>query len=172
MSLGKKMLYLLGLLCFTYLWNACSISYGFQGGSINYDKTKTIQIHSFPNRTSFYSEMTQVFDQALRSRFIEQTRLTEVASNPDIEINGEITAYTLSPMAVKSDAYASQTRLTITVKVDYINNRETSKDVNQSFSSFLEFDSNLSLSSVEEQLVRDIVKDLIDQIYNSTVANW
>jgi hypothetical protein len=154
------------------LLSACSISYGFEGGSIDYDKTKTIQINSFPNRTSFYPEMTQIFDQALRKRFIEQTRLREVTSSPDIQMSGEITGYTLSPMAVKSDAYASQTRLTITIKVDYVNNKETGKDVTQSFSSFLEFDSNESLSSVEDRLVKDIIDDIIDQIYNSTVANW
>ncbi|MDL2322504.1 LPS assembly lipoprotein LptE [Bacteroidales bacterium OttesenSCG-928-A17] len=164
-----KTILLCSLLCLLY---ACSISYGFEGGSINYDKTKTIQIHSFPNRTSFYPEMTQTFDQAIRRRFIEQTRLREVSSNADIEISGEITGYTLTPMAVKSDAYASQTRLTITVKVEYVNNRESGKDVSQSFSQFLEFDSSQSLSSVEDQLVKDITDALIDEIYNATVANW
>lgn len=159
----------MGLFCLLF---ACSISYSFQGGSINYEKTQTIQIKPFVNRTSFYPEMTQVFDQQLRRRFIEQTRLKEVTSNPDIEIGGEITGYNLAPMAVKSDAYASQTRLTITVKVEYINNKEENKDVNQTFTSWLEFDANLSLSEVEGSLVEDIIKDLIDQIYNATVANW
>jgi hypothetical protein len=168
----KRILRLLGacgVLCLVF---ACSFSYGFEGGSINYDKTKTILISSFPNRTSFYPEMTQVFDQALRKRFVEQTRLKEVSSNPDIEIGGEITAYTLTPMAVKSDAYASQTRLTLTVKVNYVNNKEISKDVNQTFSSFQEFDSSESLDSVEDQLVKTLIDDLIDQIYNATVARW
>jgi len=169
MSAIIAIVFLSGVLC---LFSACSISYGFEGGSINYDKTKTIQILPFPNRTSFYPEMTQLFDQALRKRFVEQTRLSEVSTNPDIEISGEITNYTLTPMAVKSDAYASQTRLAITVKVEYVNNRETGKDVNQSFSHFLDFDSNESLSSVEDRLVKDIVDNLIDQIYNATVANW
>lgn len=152
--------------------NACSVSYKLEGGSINYDLTKTIQIGSFPNRTPHYPELSQLFEQALRRRFVEQTRLTEVRNNPDIEIEGEITGYNIAGMAVKEDAYASLTKLTITVNIVYINNKESGKDVKQTFSAFKEFDSSLSLSNVQDELVSQIIDELIDMIYNATVANW
>lgn len=163
----------LPLLLFALIVNSCSISYSLEGGSINYDITKTISIASFPNRTPFYSQMTQVFDQALRKRFIEQTRLTEVSSNPDIEIEGEITNYSVTSTAVTgTDAYASMSKLTISVQLTYINNKESNKDVNQSFSAFREFENTRSIDEVEDELVRQIVDDIIDQIYNATVAKW
>ena len=166
---------IIGITFFTigfFILNSCSISYKLEGGSINYDFTKTIRIVSFPNRTPFYPELTQVFDLALRKRFIEQTRLKEVDNNGDIEIEGEITNYSLSGTAVKDDAYASRTRLTISVKVEYINNKEAGKDVSQTFSAFQEFDNTVDISSQEDEFVRLIVEDLVDQIYNATVANW
>ena len=160
------------LLCVLFFLASCSISYKFEGGSVNYDLTKTIHISDFPNRTPFYSPMASMFNLALRKRFIEQTRLKEVGSNADIEIEGEISKYDIAGMAVKSDAYSSQTRLTITVHVKYTNNKESNKDVDQSFSSFQEFASTQSIDDVQDQLVPKIIDDLVDMIYNATIANW
>ena len=151
---------------------SCSISYKFEGGSVNYDLTKTIHIADFPNKTAFYSPMASMFNLALRKRFIEQTRLKEVNSNADIEMEGEISNFDVSNLAVKSDAYSSQTRLTIAVHVKYTNNKESGKDVDQSFSSFQEFPSTSSINDVQDQLVQKIITDLVDMIYNSTIANW
>jgi len=156
----------------TILLVSCSISYKLEGGSINYDLTKTIHISDFPNRTPFYSQLSAMFNLALRKRFIEQTRLKEASSNADIEIEGEINNFDVANMAVKSDAYASQARLTISVHVQYTNNKETGKNVDQTFSANRDFPSTQSIDDVQDQLVPQIISDLIDQIYNSTVANW
>ena len=154
------------------LVTSCSISYKLEGGSVNYDLTKTIHIADFPDRTSNYSPMASMFNLALRKRFIEQTRLKEASSNADIELEGEISDFVVAGVAVKSDAYSSQTRLTITVRVDYVNNREAGKDVKQPFSSFREFPTTESLNDVQDRLVKEIIDELVDMIYNSTVANW
>jgi len=159
--------------CFLLFFLAsCSISYKFEGGSVNYDLTKTVHISDFPNRTPFYSPLASTFNLALRKRFIEQTRLKETSSNADIEMEGEITGFDVAGMAVKSDAYSSQTRLTITVHIKYTNNKESGKDVDQSFSSFQEFPSTQSIDDVQDQLVPKIIDDLVDMIYNATIANW
>jgi hypothetical protein len=154
------------------LLTTCSVVYKFEGGSINYDITKTIHITEFPNRTPYYSQMSQVFDLALRKRFIEQTRLKAVNNNADIEIEGEITGFDVAGMAVKEDAYASSTRLTVSIRVHYVNNKETGKDVEQTFSSFKEFPSTNALDDVQDELIRQIVDEIVDMIYNATVANW
>ena len=150
---------------------ACRISVSFKGGKLNYDVLKTITISEFPNRTPNYPLLSQVLDQALRKRFIEQTRLVQVNNNGDIELEGEITGYTLQGMAVR-DNFESLTRLTITVRVKYTNNKEANSDVDQSFSAYQEFDAQRSIDEVQDQLVNQIVDELVDKIYNETVANW
>jgi len=169
---GKGLAYLFAALVMISILVACSVSYKLEGGSINYDKTKTIHISEFPNRTANYPLLTQVFDIALRKRFIEQTRLKEVSNNADIEIEGEITGYQLTPQAVRQNDLASQTRLTISIRVHYINNKEANKDKDQTFSTFRDFDSTLPLTQVETDLVKQIVDEIVDLIYNATVANW
>ena len=160
------------IFCSLFFLGSCSISYKFEGGSVNYDLTKTIHISDFPNRTPFYSPMASMFNLALRKRFIEQTRLKEVNANADIELDGEITNFEVTNLAVKSDAYSSQTRLTITVRVQYTNNKEAGKDVSTSYSSFQEFPSTQSIDQVQDDLVQKIINDLVDMIYNATIANW
>jgi hypothetical protein len=174
-NLVRVILFIFGLaIVFLALLTAsCSFSYKFEGGSINYDLTKTIRIQEFPNHAALiYPQLAQIFDQQLRSRYIEQTRLRQVDNNADIEISGEITRYEIQGLAVKEDAYSSQTRLTIGVRIQYVNNKESDKDVDQTFSAFREYSSEKNLDEVQDQLCREICEDLVDQIYNATVANW
>ena len=159
----------LGLLLVT----ACSISYKFNGASIDYTKVKTIVISDFTNQASYVNPtLAPDFTEALKDIYIRQTRLEQVKSNGDLALEGEVTGYDFTPMAVKEDAIASQTRLTITVRVRYMNNTNPDEDFEQSFSAYREFDSNLMLQQVESSLCAEIIEEIVDQVYNATVANW
>lgn len=152
---------------------ACSISYKFNGASIDYTKVKTIMISDFTNQASYVNPtLAPEFTEELKDIYIRQTRLEQVKSNGDLALEGEVTGYDFTPMAVKEDAIASQTRLTITVRVRYMNNTNPDEDFEQSFSAYREFDSNLMLQQVESSLCAEIIEEIVDQVYNATVANW
>lgn len=151
----------------------CTISYKFNGASIDYTKVKTISIKDFPNQAPLvYPPLSQQFTEGVKDIYVRQTRLSLVRDNGDLQLEGEITGYDLTPMAVKEDAYSSKTKLTITVKVRYTNRTNADEDFEQSFSAYREFDSNVMLQDVQDQLCSEIIEELSDQIYNSTVANW
>ena len=152
---------------------ACSISYKFNGASIDYTKVKTIMISDFTNQASYVNPtLAPEFTEELKDIYIRQTRLEQVTSNGDLAVEGEVTGYDFTPMAVKEDALASQTRLTITVRVRYMNNTNPDEDFEQSFSAYREFDSNLMVQQVESSLCAEIIEEIVDQVYNATVANW
>ena len=152
---------------------ACSISYKFNGASIDYTKVKTITIKDFPNQAPLvYPQLSQEFTEALKDIYIRQTRLQLVNDNGDLELEGEITGYQLTPMAVKEDAWSSQTKLTITVRVCYSNRTNPDEDFEQTFSAYQEFDATRMLQDVEPEYVPLIIEEIVDQIYNATVANW
>ena len=63
-------------------------------------------------------------------------------------------------------------KLTLTVKVRYVNNTNHEEDFDQQFSAFQTYDSSQLLTDVQDQLITLMVKDIAEQIYNATVANW
>lgn len=152
---------------------ACSISYKFNGASIDYTKTKTIQINDFPIRASYvWGPMAPMFNNALKDIFANHTRLTQVKRNGDMKIEGEITQYSQRNKSVSSEGYSAQTELSITVNVRFVNNANHSLDFERQFTASQSYETTRSLNSVQEELVSQMVKDLTEQIFNATVANW
>lgn len=154
--------------------SGCRISYKFNGSALNYNIYKTISIANFPIRAALvYPPLQQIFENKLINMVERQTRLRVVDNpNADLRMEGEITGYSLSPQAVTENAYASQTRLTITVRVKYINNKEPGKDVDQTFSAYRDFSSNELLTDVQDDLCNQISNELVDLIFNATIGNW
>ncbi len=155
------------------LLGGCTISYKFNGSALNYDIYKTIDVSEFPIRASLvYPPLQPMFENELLDAITRQTRLQEIDGNSDLELSGEITGYNLSPQAVGEDAYASQTRLTITVRVKYIDHRNEANNIDQSFSAYRDFSSSEMLTDVQDQLCQEISEELVDLIFNATLGNW
>ena len=152
---------------------ACSVSYKFNGASIDYSKTKTIQIADFPIRSSYvWGPMGPMFNNQLKDIFANHTRLSQVRRNGDLKIEGEITQYTQRNKSVSSEGYSAQTELSITVNVRFTNNTNHNEDFERSFTATKSYETTQSLNAVQEELVTQMVKDLTEQIFNATVANW
>ena len=152
---------------------SCSISYKFNGSSIDYTKTKTISIFDFPNTAELvYPPLSQQFSEALRDSYTKQTRLQLLKKDGDLHLEGEIVGYQLTPLAISADSYASQTKITLTIKVRFTNYKNPEEDFDKSYTAFQTFDSNLILNSVQDALVKQMITDIVDNIYNDTVAKW
>lgn len=152
---------------------ACSVSYKLNGASIDYTKTKTIQLADFPIRSAYvWGPMASIFNNNLKDKYAANTRLIQVKRNGDLKIEGEITQYNQRNKSVNAENYSSQTELSMTVNVRFTNNKNHDEDFEKTFTSTRTFPSNQNLMSVQEELVTQMCKDLCDQIFNSTVANW
>lgn len=163
----------LGIIIISLLLGACTISYKLNGAAIDYNVYKTIYVSQFPIRAALvYPPLQQTFENDLLDYITRNTRLRTVDTSADLQLEGEITGYALSPQAVTENAYASKTRLTITVRVKYIDNKQEGKDVDQSFSAYRDFDSSEMLTDVQDQLCSEISKELVDLIFNATLGNW
>ncbi|MBQ7041848.1 MAG: LptE family protein [Muribaculaceae bacterium] len=161
------------LLVMLFTWQGCSVSYKFNGAALDYNVYKTIFVSNFPIRAALvYPPLQQTFENELLDYISRNTRLRIVDTSADLQMEGEITGYSLSPQAVTEDAYASKTRLTITVRVKYTDNKQDGKDVDQSFSAYRDFDSSEMLTDVQDELCSQISKELVDLIFNATLGNW
>jgi hypothetical protein len=116
--------------------------------------------------------MGTMFNTALKDQFANHTRLSQVRRNGDLKIEGEITQYQQRNKSVSAEGYSAQTELSMTVNVRFTNNVNHSEDFERQFTATSTYETTQSLNSVQEELVTQMCKELSDQIFNATVANW
>jgi len=114
----------------------------------------------------------QLFTESLKDVLMNQTRLSLVPSKGDLTYEGSITAYEVRPVAITGNETASLNRLTITVQVKYVNTKNEKKNFEQSFTRFADFESSSELSSIEENLIRQINDQLVQDIFDKSLSNW
>ena len=169
MGLRNRLLMLMASL----LLVSCTVSYKFNGASIDYTKTKTIQIDNFPIRSAYvWAPMQSIFQNKITDLYASQTKLKQVKKNGDLQLAGEITGFDQYNKAISSQGYSSQVQLKMTVNVRFTNNVKHTEDFERTFSATTEYDSSQQLVNVQEELVTQMVKDIAEQIFNATVANW
>ena len=151
----------------------CTISYKFNGASINYDIIKTISIDNFPNRALYqWGPMESMFNNALSDKYASQTKLQQVNSGGDLTLSGEISAYDQINKSISSDGYSSMVQLKMVVNVRFANSTNHDEDFERQFSATRDFDATQSLDSVQEELVEQMIKEIVEAIFNAAVANW
>ena len=152
---------------------ACKIEYSFNGASINYNEVKSISLTKFPIRCAYvWAPMEGMFYNSLSDSYAKKTKLKVLKKNGDLQLTGEITEYSQTNKSISSDGFSAQTQLRMTVNVRFKNTKKPDKDFEQSFSAVTQYDSKQQLTSVQEQLVQEMIDDIVSQIYNATVADW
>ncbi|PCJ89017.1 MAG: hypothetical protein COA57_02645 [Flavobacteriales bacterium] len=151
---------------------SCKVNYSFTGASIPPD-VKTVSVSYFPNYAPLAQPtLSQTFTEALRDILLRQTPLSLVEGGGDLHFEGEIRNYLTSPVAVQGNETAARNRLTITVKVRYVNTKDENQNFEQSFSRFADYDGGTALSEVEEDLIKEVNDQLVQDIFNRALSNW
>lgn len=167
----RRITFLLPLLLL--LLSGCTISYKFNGASIDYAKVHSISVADFPNNAALvYAQLSPNLSEGIRDLYSRQTRLKVLRQGGDMELEGEITGYTLTPMSVSANSYASETKLTITVKVRFTNNIQPEESFEKTYTAFQVFDASQLLTDVQEELCNTMITEIAENIYNDTVARW
>ncbi|MES2387541.1 MAG: LptE family protein [Bacteroidota bacterium] len=146
--------------------------YSFTGTNISPD-VKSISVSNFVDRSGLGPPyLSQRFSEKLRDYFQRNTGLALIRTNGDLQVEGNITGYSVSPVAPTAQQVAAQTRLTITVQLRFSNLRDEEQNIDQSFSFYKDFPANVNLQDVQAAYIDEITDQLILDIYNKTVANW
>lgn len=149
-----------------------SCRYSLSGYEI---KANTAQVTYFENQAPIQSaELSQIFTNKLEQKIIRETPLKLVQEDGQLQFSGAIVGYSLSPAAVSGAENTEKTELRITVQVEYVDEDDQLPDgsFNERFSASETFDSNLDLSSVENQLIESITEQLVQSIFNRAFIDW
>ena len=153
---------------------SCGV-YSFTGSAT---AANTIQVDQFFNNTDLGpANLGQTFTNRLKDYFQQNSSLNVVAADGELQIEGTITQYAISPVApvagVADVSTAALTRLTIAVRVNYVDTLEPKNSFkDKTFSFYSDFPNTQDLSAVQESLERKIFDQIFIDIFNATVANW
>jgi hypothetical protein len=151
---------------------SCKAHVSLSGASIPIE-AKTISVGFFTNNTSLGApSLSQRFTERMRDMVSQQTNLALMPKDGDLQFEGYIADYAISPVAIQSTDQASFNRLTISVKVVYFNKFDPSKNFDQTFTRYADYPSTESIASREAILVQEIYRQLSEDIFNRAFNNW
>jgi hypothetical protein len=151
---------------------ACKPHVSLSGATIP-PEAKTISVGFFTNNTTLGApSLSQRFTEKLRDVVSQQTSLALMRTGGDLQFEGYIQDYQVTPLAITGNDKAAMNRLTITVSVKYSNRFDKTKSFEQPFSAFADFPSTDNLASREPDLVQEIYRQLTENIFNRAFNNW
>lgn len=158
-------------LSFVFMLTGCKI-YSFTGASIP-PQAKTVSVSYFVNNATVKQPMlSQLLTEALKNKLQSQTTLSLINSTGDLDFTGEITSYSIQPMAIQANETAALNRLTISVSVKYTNSFTESQSFESSFSRYRDYETSKNLSAIELDLIKQINEELVEDIFNKALVNW
>ncbi len=151
---------------------SCKVSYSFSGA--NTGSLSTVSVQYFQDRSNLAPvNLPQVFTDGLRDFIQRQTKLKLINGLAEANFEGEIRVYDgQRPVAISGDDQASLNRFTITVNVKYTNVKDPKLNFEQTFSQYQDYDSRKSFPEVESELTGEIVKLIVEDIFNKAFVNW
>lgn len=159
------------LLLLIPLLGGCRVHYDFNGG--DYGEARTMTVDLIEARAPLATPLSaQVLTEAVRDLLLAQTPLKLKQSEGDVQYSGALVGYDVQPVSIQANETAALNRLTMTVQVIYVNTLDTKKNKEFTISRFADYDSAQDITSVEEQLARDIGKQLAQDIFDRTLGDW
>lgn len=150
--------------CGIYSFSGTSIQADVNTITINYVEYKALRVNP-----TLSNDLTE----SLKKRFRQMTRLEQVEMDGDLEITAEVTGYNVAASSISANEVATQNRLTVTVKADFVNRKHPEDDFEgMTFSAYADFDSSQTLDAVESSLTQEIVEKIVEDIFNASVAQW
>ena len=161
-----------------YLMNiqSCGI-YSFTGASIPAGVT-TFQVNFFENLagnrpgSTVEPGLDNDFTNALQDIIMNQTNLNLVSQDGQLIYEGEITEYSVTPMAATAQNTAAQNRLKMSVAFRFFNTKKEEDDFKKTYNFFYDFPAQLQVYDVIDIAHKEIFDRITQDIFNDTLAKW
>ena len=148
------------------------MNYSFTGASIP-PQLETVSVQYFENRSEIvYPTLSQDLTESLKDKFQSRTRLQLINDIGDADFEGTIERYFTQPVSVQADERANLERLTISVRVTYSNTADPELDYETTFTRHEDYDARQGLQVVEADLVKKIIAQITEDIFNQAFVNW
>lgn len=134
---------------------------------------KTFKVNYIENKARYINpQLSAQLTDKLRQKITNQTRLTPAADNAHLEISGTITEYSVTTSGITNTRESSTNRLNIGMSINIKNTLEPDKSIESNISRSIDFPATLTLTQAEAQYSSEIIKTVVDEIFNKIFSNW
>ena len=131
---------------------------------------KTIENNAPNAPLSYASLLSEDLKDGIQNN--TKLKLNSTPNTGEIRIEGTITNYSISPIAIQADEEAAKNRLTISTSYTIYIKAPKEDEMKLTSTRFSDYDSNIDLSSVESTLIAEINKQIVQDVINKLLSNW
>ncbi len=136
-------------------------------------EVKTFRVNYIENKARYVNPtITPQVTEKLKQKIIGQTRLRQTnADDAHYDISGYLSDYSVTTSGIANQK-STTNRLNVSFHVIFKNTLDQTKDVETDFTRNYDFEASLSLPQAEQRLAPEIIKNLVDEIFNKVFSNW
>jgi len=134
---------------------------------------KTFRVNYLENKARYVNpQLTPQVTERLKQKIIGQTRLRQTNSDDaHYDISGYLSDYSVTTTGI-ANQNATTNRLNVSFHLVFKNTLDQKKDFETDITRNYDFDAQLTLPQAEARLGEDIIKNLVDEIFNKIFSNW
>jgi hypothetical protein len=131
---------------------------------------KTLENKSSNTPLSYSAALSEAIKDGIQNN--TSLNLSPIADSAQLEIEGSINSYTITPVAILEGDQASQNRLTVSVTLKIFIKVPEEEEMIVRSSRFIDYDSNTDLGVVESTLLEDVNAQIVQDVINQLFSNW
>lgn len=156
---------------FTFCFSTCK--YGFKDTAPIPAEITTFRVNYFENKAQYINtQLSPQLTEKLKQKIINTTRLNQTNDDQaNYDISGYVSQYYTSTVGISGND-ANTNRLTVGFHLIFNNNVDDTKDFEADLSRTFDFPATQSLSQAEANLNDEIIRNIVDEIFNRIFSNW
>lgn len=166
-----------------FLWVICmflitvfsfaTCKYSFKDTSPIPDEIKTFRINYFENKARYVNpQLSPQLTEKMKQKVIGNTRLRQTNDdNAHYDISGYISEYNVTTSGISGNN-ASTNRLSVSFHLIFKNTLDDTKNFETDLSNNFDFPANQVLEQAQAALFSEIIKNIVDGIFNKIFSNW
>ncbi|MFT5858424.1 MAG: hypothetical protein ACI865_000511 [Flavobacteriaceae bacterium] len=131
---------------------------------------KTLENKSSNTPLSYSAALSEAIKDGIQNN--TSLNLSPIADSAQLEIEGSINSYTITPVAILEGDQAYQNRLTVSVTLKIFIKVPEEEEMIVRSSRFIDYDSNTDLGVVESTLLEDVNAQIVQDVINQLFSNW
>jgi outer membrane lipopolysaccharide assembly protein LptE/RlpB len=139
------------------------------------ENIKTVRVQFIRNEARYQgnTQLSPQITDKLRQKIVSQTKLTQVNNdNADYDISGFVSQYDVTTSGISAQQVATN-RLTVAISITLLDRKTPNKEPkNFSVSRSFDFSANLTLPQAEQKLNEEMIRNLVDEIFNQIFSDW